>query len=366
MRLTQEENEQTRDKAFIEKILTKEERRNNEIRNKRIRRAFLENTTYIIQALSVITASYAVFYYLKDYSGFWIVFVAVLGLFILVLNEVGKRFALYKTAGGQTGWIALAIITLVFSMVVSYHGGSKFVIEENTGPEVVHNAQIDSIGQLIAAQNLTIAELKTSKWKGALTRAARDGIREANQAIAGLMKEQRRLQKRDETMNEAIASKHDKKFTKFGYFFGGFAVVLDAVLIGFIVWIKRDEKDIIEHHKRDSNQKSRTAPAPHLKAVNGGVTDREYSLLLSKVNELEKSLSRARAHTPAPTPTHARTRARTSAPAPTRTRTRAHAREGEYKCKECGGVHTGPAGNGYSKKFCSEKCSKKFASNKAK
>lgn len=241
--------------AFIAEILDKREIRRDEIRNKRHRVKSFRSITYVFQALSFLTATYFIYHYAKGYAGFYVALVWIVGGVLLAAIEAAKRYSILETAQGyynpedrhKTKWTPIIIVAIALSATISYQGGSKFVVEENAGPEIVHNAQIDSISQLIAAQEATKAELSTSKWKGALTRGARDGIAQANIVIADLMKEQRRLQKRDEYMNEATEQIHADKFTSFGYIFGGFAGLLDLLLLALLFWAEKDETDVARY-----------------------------------------------------------------------------------------------------------------------
>lgn len=256
--------------AFIAEILDKREIRRDEIRNKRRRVKTFRSVTYVFQSLSFLTATYFIYHYAKDYAGFYVALVWIVGALLLFVIEAAKRFSILETSQGyynpedrhKTRWTPVIILAIVLSATVSYQGGSKFVIEENAGPTLVHNAQIDSISQLIAAQEATKAELSTSKWKGALTRGARDGINQANTVIAELMKEQRRLQKRDEYMNEAIEKQHGDKFTAFGYIFGGFAGFLDLLLLFLLFWAEKDETDVERYAKAQRNETKPETVAP--------------------------------------------------------------------------------------------------------
>jgi hypothetical protein len=255
--------------AFIAEILDKREIRRDEIRNKRRRVKTFRSVAYIFQALSLLTATYFIYHYAKDYAGFYVALVWSVGVLLLFVIEAAKRFSILETAQGyynpedrhKTRWTPVIVIAIALSALVSYQGGSKFVVEENSGPALVHNARIDSISQLIAAQDATIAELKTSKWKGALTRGARDGINQANTIKAELISEQRRLQKRDEYMNEAIEKQHGDKFTAFGYIFGGFAGFLDLLLLSLLFWAEKDETDV-ERYARGQRSEPKPNAAP--------------------------------------------------------------------------------------------------------
>jgi len=256
--------------AFIAEIIDKREIRRDEIRAKRRRVKTFRSVTYVFQALSFLTATYFIYHYAKDYAGFYVALVWIVGGVLLAAIEAAKRFSILETAQGyynpedrhKTRWTPIIVIAIGLSATISYQGGSKFVIEENAGPTLVHNAQIDSISQLIAAQEATKAELSTSKWKGALTRGARDGIAQANVVIADLMKEQRRLQKRDEYMNEVVERQHGDKFTAFGYIFGGFAGFLDLLLLVLLFWAEKDETDVERYAKvqRNETQPKNVAP----------------------------------------------------------------------------------------------------------
>lgn len=375
---------------FIAEILEKRSIRRDEIRNKRRRVKSFRSITYVFQVLSLLTATYFIYHYAKDYSGFYVALVWLVGVMLLVCLEVAKRFSILETAQGyynakdrhKTRWTPVIVIAVCLSGLISYSGGSNFVQEENNGPEIVHNTQIDSISALIAAQEKTKAELATSKWKGTLTRAARDGINQSNAVIADLMKEQRRLQQKDEKENDGLEDEHESKFEAFGYIFGGFAGFLDALLIFLLFWAEKDETDV-ERYALSRGKKKQPTPAPvKQSASTAGMSDiskgeREYKAAAK--NETERTVVKGfRPHAPAQErpPTHARTRThahnaptRTGTRARTQERTRTHAPAREkksekgMKCKQCGKSHTGPkgrGGNGYSKNFCSEKCSKKY------
>lgn len=256
--------------AFIAEILDKREIRRDEIRNKRHRVNSFRSVTYVFQALSFLTATYFIYHYAKDYAGFYVALVWIVGGVLLAAIELAKRYSILETAQGyynpedrhKTRWTPVIVISIALSALISYQGGSKFVVEENAGPTLTHNTQIDSIQKMIVAQEATKAELSTSKWKGALTRGARDGINQANLVIADLMKEQRRLQKRDEYINEATEQIHADKFTAFGYIFGGFAGFLDLLLLVLLFWAEKDETDVERYVKAQRNEISPATVAP--------------------------------------------------------------------------------------------------------
>jgi len=256
--------------AFIDEVLSKREIRRDEIRNKRIRVGALRGTSYLFQIFSVLTASYAVYHYAADYTGFHIYVVWAAAIMLLILNELGKRFAILSTAQGvyntedanQRGWVVLIFITLAASMTVSYHGGDKFVSEENKGATLVHNASIDSISLLIAEQDQAIKILSTSKWKGVLTRGARDGINSANKIKAGLIQEKIRLSQRDEKENDGLLIAHNTKFSRFGAIFGGVAALLDLLLIAFLFWAEKDETDVERFANRTQKNPTQKRSVP--------------------------------------------------------------------------------------------------------
>lgn len=294
--------------AFIDSVIDKRERRRDEITNKRKRVGTLRTVTYAFQVLSFLTATYAIYHYTRDYSGLYIVLVWIVGALLLALIEAAKRYSILETSQGyynpedshKTKLAALIVISIAISAAVSYHGGSKFVIEESNAPALVHNGQIDSISNLIALQEKTKAELATSKWKGALTRNARDGINQSNGVIASLMKEQSRLRQNDEITNTAIITKSDNKFTAFGYIFGGFAAFLDLLLLLCLFWAEKDETDVARFAETNRNvapqrnaatqpQPQRNAPPPHgLRAVSNGVSE---DLVMNRVTAQNVALA---------------------------------------------------------------------------
>lgn len=360
--------------AFIAEILDKREIRRDEIRNKRRRVKTFRSVTYVFQALSFLTATYFIYHYAKDYAGFYVVLVWIVGGVLLLVIEAAKRFSILETSQGyynpedrhKTRWTPVIVLAIALSATVSYQGGSKFVVEENAGPILVHNAQIDSISQLIAAQEATKAELSTSKWKGALTRAARDGINQANTVIAELMKEQRRLQKRDEYENEVITAQHGDKFTAFGYIFGGFAGFLDLLLLSLLFWAEKDETDIERYakalQKETPKRYAPSVPDEEHKSVLKAV---RHDVVLDRITAQNIALERRLSDLTGIVERLAETPKRSESVTDNRPRTpkrSAHTRRkkvtnntGIRSCEQCG---TDISQKRSDAKFCSSKCRK--------
>lgn len=202
--------------------------------------------SYLPNILSVITASFFIYYLLTGYQKGIAILLGIL-LFLVILSvEAGKRglitglakcyFIHSKT---PTLLIVALISCFVLSMAASYIGGKQLVVETAAPPAKITSPEIEELKKEIAEQEETIFRLQKTTWKGKVTRDAVKGINQAKAIQTSLYTRLAGLEAQDNKAYQATIDKHTKKHLNFGYLLGILAALADLFLFGLLWTAKR-------------------------------------------------------------------------------------------------------------------------------
>lgn len=204
--------------------------------------------SYLPNVLSVITASFFIYYLLTGYQKGIALLLGVLLLLVILSVEAGKRGLIASLAKSYFIYNkapALLIIALLvcfaLSMTASYIGGKQLVVETAAPPAKVVNPEVDSLKQQIAIQEETVSRLERTTWKGKVTRDAVKGINQAKAIQANLYSRLAKLEGRDNEAYQTTLSKHTRKHLNFGLLLGILAALADLFLFG-LLWTAKQLK----------------------------------------------------------------------------------------------------------------------------
>jgi hypothetical protein len=202
--------------------------------------------SYLPNILSVITASFFIYYLLTGYQKGIAILLGIL-LFLVILSvEAGKRGLITGLAKSYfihskapTLLIVALISCFVLSMAASYIGGKQLVVETAAPPAKITTPEIEELKEEIAEQEETISRLQKTTWKGKVTRDAVKGINQAKAIQASLYNRLAGLENRDSEAYQIILDKHTQKHLNFGYLLGILAALADLFLFGLLWTAKR-------------------------------------------------------------------------------------------------------------------------------
>lgn len=211
--------------------------------------------SFLPNILSASTAGFAVVFLLSGYSWKVAAFLGFLLLAVVLAVEVAKRLLISGQAKeyfvrGKVNPLAVAALVACFgaSMTASYYGGQNLVTETATPPPRQVSPESDSLRQLLAAQEATIARLQKTTWKGKVTRKAQAGIREAKQLQNQLYSRISTLEAQADSEHAQALAKHQSKHLNFGYVLGLLAALADAFLFGLLWTAKRLKYQVAAIH----------------------------------------------------------------------------------------------------------------------
>jgi len=206
----------------------------------------LTAASYLPNVFSAITAGFFVFYLLSGYTRTIALILGFLLLSIVIAVEAGKRGIIATLAkeyfiDGKTPVLAIVGLLACFalSMTASYIGGQQLVVETAPPPPREANPQIDSLNQVLAAQQATIERLQRTTWKGKVTRNAQAGINEAKKLQNQIYSRIATLEAQDDETHTATLLKHNTKHLNFGIVLGVLAALADWFLLGLLWTAKK-------------------------------------------------------------------------------------------------------------------------------
>lgn len=201
----------------------------------------LKLSSIIWNIISLLAASYFVYYHVKDVTDLFQASVfAVILLFVLVAIEFAKRiFAvkMFERFYSQEKFVPLAFVLLILvciSLYVSYQGGEKFVVYESAKPELAFNPIRDSLQAEMAVIEDKITEQRKIKWKGKITEEPLQMIKQYEQDKRNIRAELKNLEAADNEENAGVKTEHSEKLKGKGVIFGCIAGAMDLLLILFI------------------------------------------------------------------------------------------------------------------------------------
>lgn len=197
--------------------------------------------SFLPNIMSATTAGFFVLYLLSGYTQTVAIVLGALLLMIVVAIEVGKRYLISGAAKdrytvGKVAPLAVGALVLLFgaSMGASYMGGKALVVETAAPPDRPHNPEVDSLKQLLAAENATIDRLQKTTWKGKVTSDAVKGINRSKQIQTSLTERLLALEAQSDAAHTTLLEKHTAKHLNFGYILGALAALADIFLMGMI------------------------------------------------------------------------------------------------------------------------------------
>jgi len=221
--------------------------------------------SYLPNVISATTAGFFVFYLLTGYRWQIALFLGFLLLLVILATEAGKRLLIASLGKeyflyGKAPLLAILALLACFglSMTASYIGGKQLVVETATPPPRQVSPEADSLRQLLAHQEATIARLQRTTWKGKVTRKAQAGIREAKQLQNQLYSRISTLESQADTQHQEALAKHTAKHLNFGVVLGLLAALADAFLFGLLWTAKRLKYQVAAIHL----QPAQASPLP--------------------------------------------------------------------------------------------------------
>ena len=198
-------------------------------------------------------------------------YIIMIAFFLLAAAwELTKRYSLMQALDGSYNsdrsykkafWIAVPIL-IAGSMYGSYTGTDKFIKLESGGPTLVHNAKIDSLQAVIAANHKSIAHNNKQTWAGKVVRDARASNKLLTESNVLLEKEIATLSEADRLENKKISAQHDAKLVNFGAIGGTIAGLMDILLL-ILLWQAEKVETLAEMLLRNGTPKTQhRTPTP--------------------------------------------------------------------------------------------------------
>lgn len=217
--------------------------------------AQLTLASYLPNVISATTAGFFVFYLLSGYRWQIALFLGLLLLLVVLATEAGKRLLIASLGKeyflyGKAPLLAILALLACFglSMTASYIGGKQLVVETASPPPRIVSPEADSLRQLLAAQESTIARLQKTTWRGKVTRKAQAGIREAKTLQNQLYSRIATLEAQADSEHQEALGKHQRKHLNFGYVLGILAALADMFLFGLLWTAKRLKYQVAAIH----------------------------------------------------------------------------------------------------------------------
>ena len=210
------------------------------------------NLSYFPNAISLITASFGVFYLLSSYR---LPIQVVLGILLVIvagglefakrglMNVTGRDY-FFKQSLSPFKPLAIALL-MAISMAVSFYGGDKLVTATATPPVMAINPEIAAIRQSIQDERTIIEGLRKTTWKGKITRDAVKGINKAQDRIQTYLARIEKLEAQDAATHAPIAAAFEARIIHFGFVLGGIAALADIALLFLLMNVKRFKHEVI-------------------------------------------------------------------------------------------------------------------------
>jgi hypothetical protein len=173
--------------------------------------------SYGFNLLSGVTASTLIFLFLNSLTNVWIL-TLVLTIGVISILELLKRklgsiiFKEYFTQR-KIQWITiLAFMSCSFiSILSSYYGSKKMVVELSNTPNTISNDSIFKTLEL-ELQNIDqqIAEARGTRWKGTTTTESQQTINSLSKQKELVLLELFRVTQKTDALNEQLKSKHQE------------------------------------------------------------------------------------------------------------------------------------------------------------
>lgn len=194
--------------------------------------------SYAPNIVSLATGSFFIFYLTGGYPfGIKLGLIILLTLVLTALEYV-KRNQLgtaYKKAymGAGKPYFAVFILCLVYSisMLTSYEGGRRLVLENSTPPTLSANSAISTLENKLATIRESITKQQNTTWKGVITVDANRNLKKLYPIQSNLEAEIAELRAEDRSLQSKSDAKHNSKTLNFGYVLGSIAILADLVLL---------------------------------------------------------------------------------------------------------------------------------------
>lgn len=201
--------------------------------------------SYAPNAISVLSASFFVWYLISNYSlAIQLALGAILSL-VVVANEIAKRKLLssvskqYYSDNKLSAAVVFIIACIGVSVYTSYQGGNQVVIKNSLAPTLEINPEITRIKGQLSSLADDINKQKSTTWKGRITVDANRNLKQLYSTQANLATRLIELEAAQGQKQAASDSKHNTQIINAGMTLGVICILADIVLIFLLVTIQK-------------------------------------------------------------------------------------------------------------------------------
>lgn len=195
--------------------------------------------SFLFNLISVVLGSSLLYYYLGDQPfGIMVFFGWVLGIIILVLIEISKRYTFGHMGGKYAAYKRLALGGLVLSLFlvgtsisISFKGGLHLPDLFSPTPPRAVNPEIDSLSRQLAEIDLQIAEHKENKTKGQIRWNSEVAITDLTKQRGPINDRLMMLKGKDDVGHEEDIKEHKDKNRERGFILAILAICCDVILL---------------------------------------------------------------------------------------------------------------------------------------
>jgi len=195
--------------------------------------------SFLFNLISVVLGSSLLYYYLGDQPlGIMVFFGWVLGITILVLIEISKRYtfghigakyAAYKKLA--LGGMVLALFLVGTSISISFKGGLHLPDLFSPTPPRAVNPEIDSLSRQLAVIDAQIAEHKENKTQGQIRWNSEVAITDLTKQRGPINDRLMKLKGKDDVGHEEDIKEHKEKNRERGFILAILAICCDVILL---------------------------------------------------------------------------------------------------------------------------------------